>query len=238
MYQGKRRIIRTAACMGMILAVAIVNGCRHAPTPPQSKAHGFLALGDSYTCGESVEPSQSWPIQLAERMRGDGVDLGQPTIIAKTGWTTDELSAGMDRANLKGTYQLVTLLIGVNSQFRGRSIEQYRKEFISLLKRAIALAGGKPSHVVVLSIPDWGVMPFGKDKNPSAIAKSIDAFNAVNRQETAAVGARYVDVIAESRSAATQPSLVATDGLHPSAKMYSQWAELVIPIAEAAVKSQ
>lgn len=222
----------------MILAVAIVNGCRRAPTPPQPRAHGFLALGDSYTCGESVEPSQSWPIQLAQRMRGDGVDLGQPTIIAKTGWTTDELSAGMDRANLKGTYQLVTLLIGVNNQFRGRSIEQYRKEFISLLKRAIALAGGKPSHVVVLSIPDWGVMPFGKDKNPSAIAKSIDDFNAVNRQETAALGAQYVDITAESRTAATQPSLVATDGLHPSAKMYSQWAELVIPIAEAAVKSQ
>jgi len=227
-----------AVGVGMILAAAIVIGCHRAPTPPQPQAHGFLALGDSYTCGESVDPSQSWPIQLALRMRSDGIDLGQPTIIAKTGWTTGELSGGMDRADLKGTYQLVTLLIGVNNQFRARSIEQYSKEFVALLKRAIALAGGKPSHVVVLSIPDWGVMPFGKDKNPSAIAKSIDAFNAVNRQETVAVGARYVDVTAESRSAATQPSLVATDGLHPSAKMYSQWAELVIPIAEAAVKSQ
>jgi len=227
-----------AVGVGMILAAAIVIGCRRAPTPPQPRAHGFLALGDSYTCGESVEPSQSWPIQLAQRMRGDGVDLGQPTIIAKTGWTTDELSAGMDRANLKGTYQFVTLLIGVNNQFRGRSIEQYSKEFVALLKRAIALAGGKPSHVVVLSIPDWGVMPFGKDKNPSAIAKSIDAFNAVNRQETVAVGARYVDVTAESRSAATQPSLVAADGLHPSAEMYSRWVELVTATADAAVKSQ
>ena len=144
----------------------------------------------------------------------------------------------MDRANLKGTYRLVTLLIGVNNQFRGRSIDQYRKEFVSLLKRAIALAGDKPSHVVVVSIPDWGVMPFGKDKNPAAIAKSIDSFNAVNRQETAALGAQYVDVTAESRSAATQPSLVAADGLHPSAEMYSHWVELITPIAEKAVKSQ
>ena len=222
----------------MILTVATAIGCRHAPTPPQPRAHGFLALGDSYTCGESIEPSQSWPVQLAQRMRDDGVDVGQPAIIAKTGWTTDELSAGVDRANLTGTYQLVTLLIGVNNQFRGRSIDQYRKEFVALLKRAIALAGGKPSHVVVLSIPDWGVMPFGKDKNPAAIAKSIDNFNAVNRQVTAALGAQYVDITAESRSAATQPSLVAADGLHPSAEMYSHWVELATPIAEAAVKSQ
>lgn len=238
MNQGKHRVIRTAAGLGMILALAIFLGCHHAPTSPQTRAQGFLALGDSYTCGESVEPNQSWPVQLAQRMRSDGIDLGQSTIIAKTGWTTDELSAGMDRANLKGAYQLVTLLIGVNNQYRGRSTDQYRKEFVSLLKRAIGLAGGKPSHVIVLSIPDWGVMPFGKDKNPAAIAKSIDAFNAVNRQETAALGAQYVDVTAESRSATTQPSLVAVDGLHPSTAMYSRWVELVTPTAEAAVKSQ
>ncbi|MCE7935254.1 MAG: SGNH/GDSL hydrolase family protein [Chlorobi bacterium CHB2] len=191
----------------------------------------FLALGDSYTIGESVAAAERWPMQLAERLRAGGVSIADPQIIARTGWTTDELNAAIDEANPQGPFGLVTLLIGVNNQYRGRAAEEYRGEFVGLLKRAIAFAGGKPSCVIVLSIPDWGVTPFAQGRDRARIAEEIDLFNRIAQEEAEAAGARFVDITPESRKAATDPTLTAADNLHPSGAMYSAWTNLVLPVA-------
>jgi len=183
----------------------------------------YLALGDSYTIGESVPESERYPVQLARELK-----IGEPEIIAKTGWTTDELNAAIDKADPHGPYDLVTLLIGVNNQYRGRSADEYRTQFVALLQRAIGFAGGKTKNVVVVSIPDWGVTPFAKGRDRAKIAREIDQFNAINREETLRAGARYVDITAESRQAANDTALVAGDGLHPSGKMYSEWTRMIV----------
>lgn len=190
----------------------------------------FLALGDSYTIGEAIDPAERWPVQLAALLREKGFDVDDPQIIAATGWTTDELSAGIDAANPQGSFELVSLLIGVNNQYRGRDTEEYRQQFVTLLQRAIRFAGGTPSRVIVLSIPDWGVTPFASGRNRVAIAAAIDTFNAINKEEAERAGVRYVDVTPVSRSAADDPLLIAADGLHPSRKMYTEWARLALPV--------
>jgi lysophospholipase L1-like esterase len=197
----------------------------------------FLALGDSYTIGESVAPEERWPVQLGALLRAEGLDVGDPTLIATTGWTTDELSAAIDRANPQGAFDLVSLLIGVNNQYRGRGQDEYREQFAALLQRAIGFAGGNPARVLVLSIPDWGVTPFAArlERDPAAVAADIDAFNAINRAETERPGAHYVDVTPFSREAAHDPSLLADDGLHPSGRMYAEWARLALPAAREAL---
>ena len=197
----------------------------------------FLALGDSYTIGESVAPEERWPVQLGALLRAEGLNVGDPTLIATTGWTTDELSAAIDRANPQGAFDLVSLLIGVNNQYRGRGQDEYREQFAALLQRAIGFAGGNPARVLVLSIPDWGVTPFATrlERDPAAVAADIDAFNAINRAETERPGAHYVDVTPFSREAAHDPSLLADDGLHPSGRMYAEWARLALPAARAAL---
>ncbi len=149
-----------------------------------------------------------------------------PQIIAKTGWTTDELNAAIDAANPKGPFALVTLLIGVNNQYRGRDVEQYRGEFAALLRRAIGFAGGDARRVIVVSIPDWGVTPFAEGRDRARIAKEIDAYNSVNRQETAKAGAHYADITPLSRR---EPSNTTKDGLHPSAAMYAEWTTAILP---------
>jgi len=196
----------------------------------------FLALGDSYTIGESVAAEERWPAQLAALLNAAGVEVSAPLIIAATGWTTDELAAGIDAADVRGPFDLVSLLIGVNNQYRGRDPEQYRAEFAGLLTRAIAFAGGEPSAVIVLSIPDWGVTPFANGRERAQIAAAIDAFNAINREAAEAAGARYVDVTPISRRAATDPALIAADGLHPSGAMYAEWARLALPLAREILK--
>jgi lysophospholipase L1-like esterase len=222
---------RTIISLLIGCAVAI-DGCGQT-SPPK-----YLALGDSYTSGESVAADDRWPVQLADRLKEHGIDLGEPQIIATTGWTTDELSAGIDQARPLAPYQLVTLSIGVNNQYRGRDAEEYRGQFKSLLQRAIGFAGGNAGRVVVLSIPDWGVTPFADGQDRARIGKQIDQFNSINRQETEKAGALYVDVTPESRTASTQPSLIAGDGLHPSPQMYAQWVQLMLPVAEGALQKQ
>ncbi|HXO19736.1 MAG TPA: SGNH/GDSL hydrolase family protein [Thermoanaerobaculia bacterium] len=197
----------------------------------------FLALGDSYTIGEHVDPAKRWPVQLAALLKEHGVDIGEPQIVARTGWTTDELAAGIDRAAPQGPYALVSLLIGVNNQFRGRSAQEYRGQFHSLLERAVGLAGGQAGHVVVLSIPDWGVTPFANGRDRRRIAAEIDRLNAINREEAKRAGTGYVDITPESREAADDPTRVASDGLHPSAKAYAAWARLALPQALAALSA-
>jgi lysophospholipase L1-like esterase len=197
----------------------------------------FLALGDSYTIGESVAEAERWPMQLADLLRESGVQIAAPEIIARTGWTTNELAAAITEANPQGPYQIVSLLIGVNNQYRGYPQDTYRDEFAALLDQSITFAGGDANRVIVLSIPDWGVTPFGKDSGRQGISDEIDAFNAIAKEISDARGVHYVDVTPISRGAAVDFSLVAGDTLHPSGKMYTQWARLAFDEACAALKS-
>lgn len=190
----------------------------------------ILSLGDSYTIGESVAVGERFPNQLAVALKAE-----KPLIIAKTGWTTDELNTAIDAANPKGPYKLVTLLIGVNNQYRGRDSEQYRREFAALLQRAIGFAGGNAKRVIVVSIPDWGVTPFAEGRDRAKVAREIDLFNAINKTETTRAGAHYVDITPISRR--NDPALVAADGLHPSAKQYKLWVDAIVPVARAIVRS-
>jgi lysophospholipase L1-like esterase len=198
-------------------------------------ALSYLALGDSYTIGESVSADQRWPVQLAARLREDGLDVADPEIIAQTGWRTDDLDRAITRADPQGPYALVSLLIGVNNQYQGRTAAAYEPEFTALLGRAIGFASGDASRVIVLSIPDWGATPFARSSDRTSIAQQIDTFNAVNRAASEKAGVRYVDVTPVSRLAPQQPDLVAEDGLHPSGKMYSEWVKLALPEARAAL---
>jgi len=201
----------------------------------------YLALGDSYTIGESVDEAERWPNQLAslvesspqftksiEGIEGGGVEV---TIIARTGWTTDELWDGIQAQKIDPPYDLVSLLIGVNNQYRGRDIEEYREQFAFLLNKSIVYAGRDANRVIVLSIPDWGVTPFAGDRDSKKIADEINRFNAVNREETEKAGAHYIDITPISREAVNDPSLIAGDGLHPSGKMYTEWSKLALPVA-------
>jgi lysophospholipase L1-like esterase len=193
-----------------------------------------LALGDSYTCGEAVDPSERWPVQLVKMLREQKIEIADPEIIATTGWTTDELSAGIDVANPRGPYAMVSLLIGVNNQFRGRSVEEFRSQFAGLLKRAIGFAGGESKRVFVVSIPDWGATPFGQTsgRDPGQVGREIDQFNSVCREECEKAGVAFVDITPISKQAKEDRSLVAEDGLHPSGKMYGLWCGAALPVAE------
>lgn len=191
----------------------------------------YLALGDSYTIGESVPMESNFPYQLSARLRENGVDVGAPKIIATTGWTTSELQSAIKIAALKQKFSFVTLLIGVNNQYRGESLTVYRKEFKELLQTALNFADGNKSRVFVLSIPDWGVTPFGagSGRDQQSIAKAIDAFNVINKEETLAMGVSYTDITIGSRKVASDKTLVAADGLHYSAKMHAEWVESLKP---------
>jgi lysophospholipase L1-like esterase len=199
-----------------------------------SNAPRFLALGDSYTIGEGVLEAEPWPVQVVRLLRERGMALADAEIVARTGWTTDELAKGIDHASPRGTFALVSLQIGVNNQYRRRGVDEYRDEFRGLLRQAIGFAGGVAGHVLVLSIPDWGATPFAGGQDRVKIGHEIDAFNIVNREEALAAGARYVDVTPQSRVALGRASLVAGDGLHPSGLMYGAWAEAAFaPALEA-----
>jgi lysophospholipase L1-like esterase len=223
--------------IGITLIAGVMLMFRAGAAGPPKGAPRYLALGDSYTIGESVGEADRWPVRLAGLLRERGVAVAGPEIVARTGWTVGELSHGIDAADPHGPYELVTLLIGVNDQYRGRDPETYRPDFIAMLRRAAGFAGGRAERVVVLSIPDWSVTPFagtsGRDRGK--IAAEIDRFNQINREETARAGARYVDVTPASRKAAIDHTLIAADGLHPAGAMYAEWARLALPAAEAAL---
>lgn len=201
--------------------------------------HGFLALGDSYTIGEAVRESDRWPVQLVARLREHGVLIDAPRIVATTGWTTDELAAAMDDTTFAPPYALVTLMIGVNNQFRGGDLSEFGRQFTGLLERAIHLAGNDASRVIVLSIPDWGATPFGHGcgRDLAQVSAQIDAFNAVARAATSARRVAWVDVTPVSRKVTHDPSLAAHDGLHPSGAMYARWVELMLPVAEGRLRT-
>jgi len=194
----------------------------------QTRQLTYLALGDSYTIGQGVDVADRWPVQLVERLRSEGIRMADPEIMARSRWTANRLAVQLNVAAPDGPYDLVTLMIGVNDQFGGLPVEGYRDEFAALLSRAVALADDRPSHVIVVSIPDWGVTPFADGRKRDRIAMEIDLFNQVNREEAERARARYVDVTPISREAATEPSLLAADGLHPSGRMYARWLDLIV----------
>jgi lysophospholipase L1-like esterase len=188
----------------------------------------LLALGDSYTIGEGVREQERWPNQLAAQLRGQGYSV-EVTIVAQTGWTTQDLAEGIRVADLQGAFDLVTLLIGVNNQYRGLDIGQYREQFRALLNKAVKFADGNPGCVIVLSIPDWSATPHATGMDTAKISAEIEAFNAVNLAESDKMGIGYIDVTAISRRASTDPLLLAADGLHPSGVMYAAWADRMLP---------
>lgn len=196
----------------------------------------YLALGDSYTIGEGVAPAQRWPEVLAARLRADGIAILPPVIVARTGWTVAELDAAMDAERLAAPFDLVTLLIGVNDQYRGGDAETYRPALRAMLRRAIDLAGARPQRVLMVSIPDWGATRFGAEdaRGAPAIGAAIDAFNAVARAQAAAVDVVFVDITDVSRSPAHRAQL-AEDGLHPGAAQYAAWVTRIEPYARAAL---
>ncbi|MEN1973152.1 SGNH/GDSL hydrolase family protein [Luteimonas sp. MJ204] len=193
----------------------------------------YLALGDSYTIGEGVEPAGRWPHQLARALRAEGIALEDPLTIAATGWSTDELDAAIDAADPRGPYDFASLLIGVNNQYRGRDVDDYARGFTALLERGIALAGGRRGRVLALSIPDWGVTPFGaaSGRDRGAIARELDAYNAAAHALCLARGVAFVDIAPVSRTRGAEPAMLADDGLHPSATLYAEWTRLALPVA-------
>lgn len=191
----------------------------------------YLALGDSYTAGESVSSEERWPNQLAKHLEAGHIQT-EVKIIARTGWTTSELWQGIQISDIRTPYDLVSLLIGVNNQYRGNSIDEYRDQFSFLLKKSIEYAGGDVNSVVVLSLPDWGMTPFNASHDRCRITKEIDEFNLVNRELAESAGVHYVDVTSISRESIRDAALVAPDGLHPSGKMYAMWVEKILPIVK------
>ena len=205
---------------GAILLVLVIMNA-HAQQPLR-----YLALGDSYTIGESVAENERWPNQLAAKLSDASRSVDKPTIIATTGWRTDDLKQAIDKAALSPEYDLVSLLIGVNNQYQNKPIGQYEIEFKELLNMAIKLAKGKKENVFVVSIPDYGFTPFGKPKQ-KRISRDIDAFNEANKKIAKKAGVRYFNITDLSRKGLAKPALVATDGLHPSGKQYSLWVERI-----------
>jgi lysophospholipase L1-like esterase len=207
------------------------------PSPAPGAAAGLrcLALGDSYTAGDILAAGERLPAQLIRRLRAMGINIEDPRVIAKAGWTTAELSSAVNAANLNGIFDLITLLTGVANQYRGQPPDQYREQFRALLYQAIEFAGGEEKRVLVVSLPDWGLTPFAKNFNHSLISEQIDAYNQIIRAEASQAGTRYVDITAKSRLLVRQDSMLASDELHPSGQQYAAWLELIFPEALAAL---
>ena len=209
----------------LVLVLSLVNQ----PLSDNQKINTFLALGDSYTIGESIDEEMRWPNQLTRILNQSGAPFKNPHIIAKTGWTTDELLSAINSAPLADNYDYVSLLIGVNNQYRGRSVDSFEHEFETLLKKSISLAKGNYRNVFVLSIPDWGAMPFAQDRDRDIIASEIAVYNDSIKVICALYQVAFFDITPISKEALTNAAYVANDQLHPSGAMYSAWVNKVLP---------
>lgn len=198
--------------------------------------HTYLALGDSYTIGEQVPMKENFPHQLAAMLNAKGIKVADPVIIAKTGWTTDELAASIREHNLHEAFTFVTLLIGVNNQYRGRDLDNYKTELTQLLDQAIVFANGHTQNVFVVSIPDWGVTPFAEGRDRAKVAHEIDAYNKAKKEITLAHKCHYTDITDSTRKNGTTKDYLAEDGLHPSGKEYKIWAERLLPAVAKVLK--
>ncbi len=212
-----------------MLLFSLLISCNNQKT--EFKMNGnlnYLALGDSYTIGESVPETGRWPVQLTAALNKEGVKVNDPVIIAQTGWTTDELALAIHDRNIREKFDIVSLLIGVNNQYRDRSLLEYGIQFKQLLATAVDYAGDK-NKVFVVSIPDWGVTPFAEGRDRRVIGEQIDLFNEAARKICENEGVDFYDITSYSREAKNDKSLVAGDGLHPSTKMYEGWIEIIKP---------
>jgi len=205
----------------LLLSITLITLIQHVA------AQEYLALGDSYTIGESVVESDRWPNQLAHALKGSPLELNRVKIIAKTGWTTSELIEGIKQQQINQKYDMVSLLIGVNNQYRGQSIEQFEAELIELIQQAISFSKKGKEAVFLVSIPDWGVTPFASDRNISQIAKAIAAFNAVVQKQAKQFQLPFINITPISKRAKKDLTLLAKDQLHPSGKMYGLWVDKI-----------
>lgn len=253
----KKHIV-TVLPIAMVVLLFILSACKKSPEPvrqvytppvtpttpttPPTPANpvafpttgkSFLALGDSYTIGQSVTADERFPYQTARLLINAGIPVKQPVIIATTGWTTANLLSALQTNPPATNYDIVTLLIGVNNQYQHRSLDEYKAQFRQLLSMAITYASGKADHVFVVSIPDYSVTPFASNSDKPQIAMEIDQFNAANKTISLAANVHYTDITPISREGATDPALQASDGLHPSGKQYGRWAELLFPVIKA-----
>ena len=195
------------------------------------KVLNYLALGDSYTIGESVSETERFPYQLINSNFNEPHKVGEYKIIAKTGWTTRNLLDAMDNEELvSGTYDFITLLIGVNNQFQGKPFSQYEEELRTLIERALNLLEGDASKLILVSIPDYGVTPFGSNRNPEKIGEEINQYNQYKEKLAEEYNAHYVYITDLTRNAKADSSLLANDQLHPSGKSYAQWVERIVPV--------
>ena len=220
-------MLRTFYLQSLFLLFLVSPGI-HSQDKTLTEPVKFLALGDSYTIGESVEESERWPVQLQNSLVEMGYETEELKIIARTGWRTDDLERAIEADNPSEDYNLVSLLIGVNDQYQGRNTEWYRPRFTSLLGTAIELAGGNKNAVFVVSIPDYAYTPFGQRANPSRITSEIDEFNEINRLVSDSMGIRYFNITPISREGLAKTHYVADDGLHPSGEMYAEWVKLIL----------
>ncbi|MGV3529157.1 MAG: SGNH/GDSL hydrolase family protein [Flavisolibacter sp.] len=200
------------------------------------RQYTYIALGDSYTIGEAVPLHQNFPYQLVQSLRKKGFAFAAPEIIAKTGWSTDELAAALRKYTFSSNYDFATLLIGVNNQYRNREVIQFTMEFEALLEKAMQLTGNKKNKVAVLTIPDYSITPFAADLDKKKIAKEIDVYNAVVKAICLQYKIHCLNITESSRKAEKHPELLAADGLHPSAKEYAKWAKKLAGILAKTLK--
>ncbi|MDR9415451.1 MAG: SGNH/GDSL hydrolase family protein [Gracilimonas sp.] len=195
----------------------------------QIPAIRYLALGDSYTIGTGIDSLHNYPNQISDSLQTRGIAVDTTSIIATNGWTTSDLKQGIMTQSPDSTYTLVSLLIGVNNQYQGLNLDIYQKEFKQLLENAIALAGGIRSNVLVISIPNYGVTPFGQSRNPVVIRQELQVYNDIAKKISVGKNIPFVNITPASELAKNDPSLLASDDLHPSAKMYAMWVEEMLP---------
>jgi lysophospholipase L1-like esterase len=225
----------------LVCLLLIGTSCdKEEATSPSDRSTGYkytyLALGDSYTIGQGVAEQDQWGVQLADMLRRSNIAMAPPVTIARTGWTTSDLIKAVAEANPRPEYDLVSLLIGVNNQFQGQSIQTYRTEFRQLLQTSIALARNNPRHVIILSIPDWGATPSAQGRDRDRIAQEIDAFNAVAKEESELAGVPFIDITPITRTLVSDQSYLASDRLHYSGKMHREWALLALPEVQKFLK--
>lgn len=196
----------------------------------------YLALGDSYTIGHKISEKERWPNQLAKALRNDGFSIQNPKIIAKNGWRTDELLDAMHAELNDEKYDLVSVMIGVNNQYQSKNLKNYKEELKTILREAIAKSKEGKECVFVLSIPDYGMTPFGKKKGGNQISEDLKKWNAACKQVSQEMGIAFYNITKISKQAETDSALVASDGLHPSGKMYQLWVEKILPKIEQKLK--
>lgn len=236
-------ILPLISCIGCIkeqqninYSPVVIDTTNHNPDTTSGKTFTYLALGDSYTIGQGVQPSERFPIQTINLLKTESLKISDPVFIATTGWTTTNLMNAINLQNPAKTFDIVTLLIGVNDQYQRMDTGGYRIRFTQLLNTAITLASSNKKRVFVLNIPDYSVTPFVSASDKARVSMEIDRFNGINKQVTIQYNISYTDITPSTRQATTDATLIAGDGLHPSGKEYAKWAQMLAPIIKKELK--